>query len=648
MTLSTAPALDAAVAEATADPYHGLPRLAVLATTSAIPVAYSSFGGFDQLPPTPGDLSAATKLTEDSIYSLWSCTKLVTTIAALQLVERGEVGLEDDASRWLPELKELKLFKSFKENGEAELVPVDTVVTVKQLLTHTAGFVYEYHEPMLQLTKKLGLTLPYASDSRRESVTGMPCFFPPGERWHYGPSNDWLSLLIEKASGLDLDAYFKKYIFEPLDIHDTTYKSTPTRMTMAYEPKSPGGPYTFDAGREFSQQQYFGGSGLYGSAPSYLKILRTLLRGGKTDSGAQLLKPETVDSMFVNYLDRAEQMEDLWAFTKTGNDPWNHKGAVKVPALGYGYGGNLTREGLPSGRGKGALTWSGFANTYWVVDREKDVAFLVWTNIIPHSSPKTFEAWEKVEPLIYQGLAEQRAKITATANTLRKMDMDKIEKQIEQTEERIVEGKVDTVDTKARYLGYLQRIRPVLISSSRYLAYSSDVGESFRPVVAPRAVTAAYGISWLYVGGDVAYEGYKASLKGKEFAPEQLQQVVGLTVAKRAIFQATASMLLPSLTIHSIVKYSALAIKKQGIQNTRVRQWLPSALGLGFIPALPFLFDEPVEHVVDQTFDKIESSLYPDANSPIRKALEATKHHVAAAEGHAEKPVEAGVPEKKV
>jgi fission process protein 1 len=86
-------------------------------------------------------------------------------------------------------------------------------------------------------------------------------------------------------------------------------------------------------------------------------------------------------------------------------------------------------------------------------------------------------------------------------------------------------------------------------------------------------------------------------------------------------------MLLPSLTIHSIVRYSALAIKKQGIQNARVRQWLPSALGLGFIPALPFLFDEPVEHVVDATFDRIEKSLYPDERSPVRVALEACKHH---------------------
>ncbi|GAA5930236.1 mitochondrial fission process 1 family protein [Sporobolomyces koalae] len=215
-----------------------------------------------------------------------------------------------------------------------------------------------------------------------------------------------------------------------------------------------------------------------------------------------------------------------------------------------------------------------------------------------------------------------------------------LQQTLEQTEQEVVEGKIDTIDTEARYLGYLGRLRPVLIASTRYLAYSSDVGESFRPVVNPRVVQSAYGISWLYVGGDVAYEGYKAKLRAQEYCPEALSQVVGLTTAKRAIFQATASMLLPSLTIHSIVKYSAMYIKKRGIQNVRVRQWLPSALGLGFIPALPFLFDEPVEHVVDATFDRVHRSLYPDENSPVLRAL--NEHHGA----HQEPKVVEGVDKK--
>ncbi|POY75237.1 hypothetical protein BMF94_1607 [Rhodotorula taiwanensis] len=219
-------------------------------------------------------------------------------------------------------------------------------------------------------------------------------------------------------------------------------------------------------------------------------------------------------------------------------------------------------------------------------------------------------------------------------------DLEKqAESSVDKLEDQIVRGDIDSKDTQARYLGYLARFRPVLIASSRYLAYTSDVGESFRPVVAPKTVTAAYGVSWAYLIGDVVYESWKAKERAKEMAPDGISQVVGLTFAKRAIFQATASMLLPSLTIHSIVKYTALWIKKQGIQNIRIRQWLPSALGLGTIPFLPFLFDEPVEQATDYTFDRLERKMYPDETSPIRVALEAGKHHVPLAPpppGHAE------------
>ncbi|KAG0659806.1 hypothetical protein C6P46_005009 [Rhodotorula mucilaginosa] len=198
-------------------------------------------------------------------------------------------------------------------------------------------------------------------------------------------------------------------------------------------------------------------------------------------------------------------------------------------------------------------------------------------------------------------------------------DLEKqAEKSLDKLEDQIARGDIDSTETNARYLGYLARFRPVLIASSRYLAYTSDVGESFRPVVAPKTVTAAYGISWAYLIGDVVYESWKAKGRASEMAPDHVSQVVGLT----------------------IVKYTALFIKKQGIQNIRVRQWLPSALGLGTIPFLPFLFDEPVENLTDSTFDRLERKLYPDAASPIRIALEAGKHHVpvtpAPPPGHAE------------
>ncbi|SCZ93312.1 BZ3500_MvSof-1268-A1-R1_Chr6-2g08602 [Microbotryum saponariae] len=216
---------------------------------------------------------------------------------------------------------------------------------------------------------------------------------------------------------------------------------------------------------------------------------------------------------------------------------------------------------------------------------------------------------------------------------------------VDTMEQQIVDGEIDTTESSARYLAYLARIRPVLQPMTRYLAYTSDVGESVRPIVNPKMVTGAYGVSWAYLVGDVAYEGYKARLRANEHCPEAVSTVVGLNVAKRAIFQSVASMLFPSLTIHAIVRYTAIAVKKANVKRIAVRRWLPSALGLGFIPALPFIFDEPVEHVVEAGFDRLEARLYPDANSGVRRALKSIEEH----EKHAKpKQVVIAGPEAKV
>lgn len=163
-----------------------------------------------------------------------------------------------------------------------------------------------------------------------------------------------------------------------------------------------------------------------------------------------------------------------------------------------------------------------------------------------------------------------------------------------------------STETPARYLALVARIRPLLIPASRYLAYTSDVGEAFRPVVNPKVVTAAYGVSIAYVLGDVAYEGWKGHLQARGEPDDQL--VIGLKVARRATFQGTASMLFPALTIHSAVRYS----KKfffANVTSPRVQAIGPTAVGLSVIPFLPSLFDEPVEHLVNKAFDRIEGQV---------------------------------------
>ncbi|KAG6832882.1 hypothetical protein H0H92_004766 [Tricholoma furcatifolium] len=168
----------------------------------------------------------------------------------------------------------------------------------------------------------------------------------------------------------------------------------------------------------------------------------------------------------------------------------------------------------------------------------------------------------------------------------------------------------DTTDSDIRYLAYGARLRTALRASTRYIAYTSDVGEAFRPVVPPWVVTAAYGVSWLYLAGDVGYESYKAYHRGPspiEAANFSEPTRIGIAAVQRATFQSIASMALPAFTIHTAVAQAKKAFKNT--QNVRLRTWGPTATGLAIVPILPYLFDHPVEHVTDKAFDWIRDKI---------------------------------------
>lgn len=189
----------------------------------------------------------------------------------------------------------------------------------------------------------------------------------------------------------------------------------------------------------------------------------------------------------------------------------------------------------------------------------------------------------------------------------------------------------ESTESSIRYAAYATRIRTAVISAQRYVAYTSDIGESFRPVAHPNYVRAAYGISFAYVAGDVAHEGYKAYWANHRVrnpdipvevvqdhysdarspVPDAVTQALKPGVVppledyrtvmlQRGVFQTLASLVLPAFTIHSIVRYSGRAMRD--VKNVRVRTWGPIGLGLGAVPFLPYLFDKPVEDAVEFAF----------------------------------------------
>lgn len=153
-------------------------------------------------------------------------------------------------------------------------------------------------------------------------------------------------------------------------------------------------------------------------------------------------------------------------------------------------------------------------------------------------------------------------------------------------------------ETDARYLAYAQRIARVLAPSSRYLAFSSDVGEAFRPAVSPRLVQFSYALTWGYVFGDIGYSTYMAN-KLHPHHPEFVKD----RAARATAFQLTGSVALPFLIIHTAVARSAKLFSKYAVNQRMIRAWGPSAVGLSIIPLLPTFVDHPVERAVDYVFD---------------------------------------------
>jgi len=156
-------------------------------------------------------------------------------------------------------------------------------------------------------------------------------------------------------------------------------------------------------------------------------------------------------------------------------------------------------------------------------------------------------------------------------------------------------SEISEIPSELRCLAYARRAAQVLVTKGRLVAYTSDIGESVRPVVPPWVVTAAYGITWAYVGVDVGLNTAEEHLKGSP--PE----VVARTAVHTATFQTIASVLLPSLIIHQAVHLAERAVHI--LPPTRLTRWIPSIFGLALIPVLPYI-DEPVEHVIDLGFEK--------------------------------------------
>src|ERR1700743_858959 len=243
------------------------------------------------------DLSKDDAMTADSVFWIASMTKAVTAAAGMQLVEQGKLSLEEPIGTVLPELAAPQVLEGFDAKGAPKLRPAKNPITLRHLMTHTAGFAYDMWKG--EMVKYLEKTGTPGVTSCKNAALKTPIMTDPGTRWEYGTNIDFVGKAVEAASGKKLDAYLRDHLFTPLGMSDTGFKigdAQRKRLVAMHQRNEDGSlgviPFELEQEPEF----HMGGGGLYGTAGDYLKFTRMILNKGK-GNGNQVLKPETVATM---------------------------------------------------------------------------------------------------------------------------------------------------------------------------------------------------------------------------------------------------------------------------------------------------------------------------------------------------------------
>jgi CubicO group peptidase (beta-lactamase class C family) len=369
-----------------------IPGVVAMATNGDGPIYQAAFGA--------NQVAGEVPMSLDSIFRIASMTKAVTSVAVMQLVEDGLVELDAPASEYLAGLAELQVLDGFDADGQPILRPPAGPVTVRHLLTHTSGFVYEiWNEDLLRYMQVKSLS---SISVDGDGFLAAPLLFDPGERWEYGISTDILGVLVERVSGQTLDVYFEENILAPLGMVDTGFMLSEGKQArlVNVHVRQEDGSLVEGARRPMTRPNFLsGGGGLVSTAGDYLRFLRMFLNDGELD-GVRILQAGTVAMMGENQIGELEVGPARSFNAALSNDFDFFPDSVDRFGLGF----LLNGDPVPGGRAVGSLAWAGLYNCYYWIDREKGVAAVLLTQILPFADEKVLELFDKFERAVYSDL----------------------------------------------------------------------------------------------------------------------------------------------------------------------------------------------------------------------------------------------------
>ena len=330
-------------------------------------------------------LDQSTPMTLDTVFRIASMTKAITSVAAMQLVEQGKLKVEEPVPNIDPGLGSPQVLEGFDAAGAPKLRPAKRPITLRHLLTHTAGFSYDIWDANTgRYIKAAGL--PARPTGKLASIR-TPLSFDPGDQWEYGVNIDWAGRLVEVLSGQSLDVYFRDKIFAPLGMKDSGFVVSAeqrSRQARVHARQADGvlAPQPWESAPVANPEFWSGGGPLYSTARDYLTFLQMLLNGGSWN-GARLLKSETVAEMNKNHTGNIPAGIMKTQNPGLSNDVDLFPGAEIRWGLGY----MLNMQPGPNGRSAGTVSWGGIYNTYYWLDPSKRVTGLIMTQILPLPTP---------------------------------------------------------------------------------------------------------------------------------------------------------------------------------------------------------------------------------------------------------------------
>ncbi len=349
------------------------------------------------------------KIKKNDLFRIYSMTKPVTAIAAMQLYEKGKFQLNDPITKYLPELNNLKRY-----NSKGELIDVKTEITMQQLLTHTAGFTYGWGGGPVD--KKYEEVKLWESDGSKEfidKVSSLPLLFEPGTKWHYSIAVDITGVIIERLSGKTFSEYLSDNIFAPLGMKDTFFEVPNNKLNRFlpnhYYNKTSNSLGTINedntkigAGSNYEKVKFYsGGGGLVSTAMDFM-IFSECVRNGGLYNGKRIIGPKTIKFMTKNHLSGS-----LSGKGGSGESPsWDTTSMDQAESNGFGFGlgfGLVTDSVKRSIIGSdGEYSWGGAAGTIFWIDPVEEISVISMIQLM--NSPWPLR--EELKVATYQSLVE--------------------------------------------------------------------------------------------------------------------------------------------------------------------------------------------------------------------------------------------------